>query len=449
MRIKLCVITVIAIICLTCAAASAAAPAKPWTILIYMNSDNNLDPYGQKNLQQMASVGSNDFFNIVVLCDRRNAPASLIYVEKNNLKVLKNLGEIDMGNVGTLINFAKENIAAFPADHYILEIWNHGQGWRNPSEQPIYKWISQDESSGNHITVEDLGHALSEIKNFLGKKLDVLAYDACLMQMVEVACSIKGNADYIMGSEESIPGNGFPYDTILENFKPGMSTIDLCKMWIDSYVHYYATTGDKTTPATLSLLDDNQLAALQASLDEFAKIAMEGTFNQQIKNALVNTQRYRSQQHKDLGDLLVNLKKEIADSRFSKAILDVGDAYSRAVIYSNFNNYFMKAATGMSIYFPETKADYDPEYDICAYSKISIWHEMLKKYLAGLRVDQIIERTISGDLSELRSFVQNDAKHDSLTANLLIEKLNFEAFSEHVLNGSLSKEVSNLIREIK
>ncbi|MBF0544351.1 MAG: hypothetical protein HQM08_07955 [Candidatus Riflebacteria bacterium] len=448
LRIRLVSFALISILCVACAA-SAVTQVKPWTILVYMCSDNDLEPYGQKNLQQMAKVGSSDFLNIVVLCDRKSAPASLIYVEKNNLKVLKNLGPIDSGNIGTLVSFAKENIAAFPAEHYILELWGHGQGWRSKPENPIFRWVSYDETSKTAISIENLGKGLNEIKNFLGKKIDVLAYDACLMQMVEVACSIRGNADYIVGSEEVTPGDGLPYDVVFGNFKPGMTPFDLCKMWVDSYVYYYAHSEDKYTPATLSVLDDNNLGELQTSLENFAKIAMEGMFTQQIKTALAVTQRFYLMENKDLGDFLSNLKKNITDPRFLQAIANIENAYSKAVAYSNFNNNFMKNATGMAIYFPETKAAYDARYDLCAYGKKSNWNAMLKDYLGKLTVDGIVQMTLSGDLSELKSFVQNDAKKDSLTANLLIERLNFETFAERGLNGDQTQEVTNLLKGIK
>ena len=46
-------------------------------------------------------------------------------------------------------------------------------------------------------------------------KVDVLAFDACLMQMAEVAYEVKDLADYVVGSEETEPGPGYPYDPFL------------------------------------------------------------------------------------------------------------------------------------------------------------------------------------------------------------------------------------------
>ena len=37
-----------------------------WTILIFMNADNNLEPDGLLNFNQLARVGSNDSINVIV-----------------------------------------------------------------------------------------------------------------------------------------------------------------------------------------------------------------------------------------------------------------------------------------------------------------------------------------------------------------------------------------------
>src|SRR5690242_17620652 len=41
-----------------------------WTVMVYMNGDNNLEPFALENFNDMAKVGSSDRINIIVQFDR-------------------------------------------------------------------------------------------------------------------------------------------------------------------------------------------------------------------------------------------------------------------------------------------------------------------------------------------------------------------------------------------
>ena len=53
---------------------------------------------------------------------------------------------------------------------------------------------------------------LERVKRETGREIDLLGFDACLMNMLEVALSTPGTARFIVGSEELEPGDGWPYD---------------------------------------------------------------------------------------------------------------------------------------------------------------------------------------------------------------------------------------------
>ena len=63
--------------------------------------------------------------------------------------------------------------------------------------------------------VVELKRAVAYAHTKLGRKLDVLAMDACLMTMIEVAWQVRGHASVLVGSEEEEPGDGWPYNTVL------------------------------------------------------------------------------------------------------------------------------------------------------------------------------------------------------------------------------------------
>ena len=97
----------------------------------------------------------------------------------------------------------------FPAKKTMLVIWGHGAGYRG---------IAYDDVSNNHISVPQLGSALANITKTTGRKLDIFATDASFMQMASVAYEIKDYAKVIVGSEESIPAQGYPGVSNLSSF---------------------------------------------------------------------------------------------------------------------------------------------------------------------------------------------------------------------------------------
>jgi hypothetical protein len=97
--------------------------AVEWTILIFVNADNNLEPDGVMNYRQLAKVGSSDRVNVIVQFDRinkyYNGPGdhtnpdwaqTLRFkvtkgVEPIPANALEDIGEADMGSGKTLGEF--------------------------------------------------------------------------------------------------------------------------------------------------------------------------------------------------------------------------------------------------------------------------------------------------------------------------------------------------------
>jgi hypothetical protein len=71
------------------AAAASAKPSKAsWTFMVYLDADNNLDPYGPLNIQQMSrGLTAEAKVNVIVLMDRLEQPAYLYKVAHNNIEV--------------------------------------------------------------------------------------------------------------------------------------------------------------------------------------------------------------------------------------------------------------------------------------------------------------------------------------------------------------------------
>ena len=234
-----------------------------WTWLVYMAGDNNLQGAGRDDLAEMKRVGSTDQVNVIVQFDTEENKTTRYRVEKNKLKSLQRMPGVDCGNPKVLTGFIQWGIKNFPAKHYLVDIWNHGGGWENlPADydydairaakpqtaaklrrlkralfrttiRKIHKRplqaraIAIDCGSHDYLDNQELRKAVTRALPS-GRKLDILACDACLMNMLEIAYEMKDTAQLMVGSEETEPGAGWPYAAILKALvtKPAMNPTD-------------------------------------------------------------------------------------------------------------------------------------------------------------------------------------------------------------------------------
>lgn len=132
---------------------------KPWTVMVYMAGDNNLDPEGFQDLKEMKKVGSTDKLNIVAQFDRAAGHVARRYYLRHGGIVtgdaVASLGAVNTGDPKCLSDFIQWGVKNYPADHYLLVLWNHGQGW---DETNIYA----DERHRNlrRLATEPIRHAL-------------------------------------------------------------------------------------------------------------------------------------------------------------------------------------------------------------------------------------------------------------------------------------------------
>src|SRR5205807_891289 len=99
------------------------------------------------------------------------------------------------------------------------------------------------------LTTNQLADALDQIVSNTGNKIDILGFDACLMSMFEIADSLAGMVNYLVASEETEPGDGYPYDDFLNIFQRSqtVSPEAVAKHLVDVYGKSYETGGSQNS----------------------------------------------------------------------------------------------------------------------------------------------------------------------------------------------------------
>ncbi len=348
------------------------APAD-WTVMVYLNAKNNLEEFGLKDLNELEAAGSTDRVSIVAELGRMKGyyagdgdwtGVRRYYVTRDldrgavTSPVLADLGPADMGDYRELAAFIRWAKASYPARKYLLVVWNHGSGWTKSAAGP--RGISYDDESGSHITVRQLAQALRAAGG-----ADVYASDACLMQMPEVAWELRDLASYIVGSEETEPADGYPYDAVLAALTaaPGMAPRALAGELVSDYGAYYAAQG---TGATLSALDASALPRLRELTAAFAEAAMAAGDRGVMKRGLYYAQHYAYDDNKDLGSFLDYVAAKARDQRLRGAAAALAAhlrgplvPFRAAANYAQVPDGLEPAdyglASGLAVYLPGTR----------------------------------------------------------------------------------------------
>ncbi len=283
--------------------APLSRPAK-WTVLVYMAGDDS-NPQGieyaiSQDLAEIKKVGSTDSVNILAQTDKATELASYRYrlrratdLESDQLECFN--GDLNTGSTKTLVDFVKWGVSLFPAERTALILWGHGSGH---DDQNIYRAVrgsvnprtaaqlarrrlgffsgtrramleqgptrgyGYDDTAGDFLDNAELRKALLQVKDILGRNLDILGFDACLMAMVEVAYQIQDVADILVASERTEPGDGWWYNRALGGLasNPDMAPRALAGDIVTAYRDAYSNQ------MTLSAIDLAAIPKLAGNL---------------------------------------------------------------------------------------------------------------------------------------------------------------------------------------
>ncbi len=364
-----------------------------WTVLVYLDGDNDLEKYAIANFNQMEQIGSSADVRVIVQFDRAPGFDStngnwtdtrrFLVTRDTDTNVISSLrlddppmGEADMGSPDTLRNFVQWGRSTFPADHYALIVWDHGTGWEihTLTEQIPYKYIALDSTSGNALDVPEIKTAMS------GLRVDVLAFDACFMQEMEVAYELRTTAKYMVGSSSAVPAYGYDYNLILRGLRGTTTPEGLGRLLVDDYMARYP---EGYKGITHSLIDLDQMDILASAASNYSVVLMDYATAKadELKSARDSSLDYSTidsgpdRQSRDMLEY-AGLAASAIGTPADTAYAALADAFGRAVLVEKHNSD-TPTARGLSIYIPPSSA-YNFNYGLLEFSHSTTWDEWLQ-----------------------------------------------------------------------
>ena len=338
---------------------SADSGKAEWTFMVYLDADNNLEIYGELNVEWMETVGSDENVNFLVLLDTYSGVADLLLVKQGESESVGEAygypKEVDMADPEVLEEFIVIGCEDYPAQKYALIIWDHGGGWRGLCWDDT---TSEETGQSEFISMVELRDALVGAKQETNVVLDVVGFDLCLMAMPEVAYQVRDCAKYVVFSEETVPGPGMPYDTIAEDLvaDPTMDGVGLCEVIVENYGVYY-TEEPGWVDWTMSAFDMEYMDDIFEAVDDLGieLLASLREYMNDIQQDVLTAQKYYYPYNVDLKDFAMNLftDDDIDNPALKAAAEDVMEAVDGGV-FAMVNSKLNLDSTGLAIYIPSS-----------------------------------------------------------------------------------------------
>ncbi|MCB9006552.1 MAG: hypothetical protein H6656_04130 [Ardenticatenaceae bacterium] len=434
---------------------SASGPSdQTWTVMLYQDADDKiLEEDIFLDLNEAERIGSNDNVNIVAQLDRFSSgfagdgnwtTARRYFVTRDNdlqtisSELVQDLGEVNMADSQTLVDFVVWAVQNYPADKYVLIMSDHGAGWPGGWSDPDPS-VPTDNSLpitaalGNDLYLMEIDQALGEIRAQTGiDQFELIGMDACLMGGVEIFSALAPHARYAVASQEVEPALGWAYAGFLEALatNPGINGGDLGSLIVDSYIRDDQRILDPEARAgllgggnplgglfglfggpsnvstqqlvqqmeqnvTLTAVDLSQIPALVNSINDLS-LALSSDNQQMIAQNRTRAQSFTSvfgsnvpPSYIDLGHFAQLLARNSGSGQVDQAVDSVLAAIDQAVIAEKHGPN-KPGSTGVSIYFPNSQLYGNPitgpqSYTAVAntFSNASLWDDFLAFHYTG------------------------------------------------------------------
>ena len=347
-----------------------------YTLMIYIcGADLESEGgYASDDIKEMLEAKIDEKVNVLIETggtsqwqdlDISNKHNQIYKVENGELLLEKNFNKknkmTDPDNLLDFINYCSNN---YPADRYSLILWDHGGG--------AISGYGYDENYDDEDTL-----TIDELKTVIKKSnlnYEFLGFDACLMANFETAYSLKDNVKYLIASEETEPGSGWEYKSLISKLSSNTSadTTELGKIIVDKFINSNNTILD-FDDATLSIIDLSKIDKVYSALLEFVKEIKNEQLEQEefayISKAISNTKSFGEGEYDTID--LVNFAETINNSKSEQLI----KAVKEAIVYCQ-NTDLVENTNGLSLYWPYEDLSYYDEM-IRIYKNIEISDEYI------------------------------------------------------------------------
>lgn len=384
-----------------------------WELGIYMQADNNLRDYALWDLAEISKglensnesdrpkvlvaldLPGDDGYRVIEIQGSELRPissvedASMLELKDLNYKLIAQFSEDTSQKV--VLEFLMKSLSIEKKS--FVSIWGHGEGFSG-GQLAQFGGVAIDDSPRQKLSVKKIAEVLS----LSYKKLDLLIFDACLMQTLEVSFELKDYADYIGGSTQIHHFKGLPYTELIELMAKDISShtlaLDIPGLSLESIEGNHA---DKFTMSVVNTAEmqniflpefEKTIAQINKSLSQNPFLKLDLLFHLQASQAFLGESRDLSsflsylqsfyyshdrEYYQEIEELISNLRQS-----FSKLLV----SYSYGEFYVLNPDFHLGSFKAFGLWVPLKLEDYQLRRkdfeDSLFFQSQHIWSQFLE-----------------------------------------------------------------------
>lgn len=380
---------------------------KEWSVLVYLNGNNELEPEMWKSKSDLEKIGSSDEINIVTQIARESQEILDIirpndsvkyseekwigvrryYITREGSILIEKLKDVNMASFKSLYNFIEWGIKSYPAKRYMVIVAGHGftvaalsdLSLNNPHTMGVYEMCS----------------VFNLINKNLGINIEVLVLDICNMNNIELVYELGKNekiaTNYLLTFIESGPLEGIPYDKMMRVLQE--KSIIETKLLLKDIIRYI----DEDLVAIS--VNHSKLVKIKKMFNILGKMKLQEknhkTTNENIK--LYN--KYRNEINKELNDIILDYKllqmKPPVINVIDSSVYSLQNYQAFMKFYNKLsfskNNYWANVVAGKGLEYPLNINRSIMEEYVLTYNNIFAF---IKIFNGNISNDEIKERVV-------------------------------------------------------
>lgn len=396
-------------------------PDPSYVIIEMFGGDNNLSSYVAQDMAEMVA-GSQGHITTIGIADYANAPASIVEVGQNGVRVLEEWGEIDTGDPEVLSRFLTRALITYPNARKAIGLYDHGTGVFDETDasenltfrrmasvpraqrsrswpqrrlffpkgkligQPNLRAMLHDDTNGGLLTNMEASRMLevSFRKAGFNGKVDLIFSDTCLNGMIEVLEQLKAYATCVVGSSDLEPGAGWNYTRwfSMMNASPPSGPEDWAKLAVSAFHDEYLPQPN-LYPCTMGAFRGvNEITSRFKDLITAAKVEGPGGFFV-LDQARAGSQGFANRDTYDIQDFASRIAPIATAPEMKAAAAALSTACDTARIHAIALGPMVAKSRGLAFWFPGSSYSFAATRDTyapLAFNQATGWQDYLSQY---------------------------------------------------------------------
>lgn len=361
------------------------AGTNQWTVLFYLAGKNDLECDLYRQFQGIQNLVVPDNINIVIQFGKGPKDNTITqdgseqwdgarrYISNNgSLVLIESLGDLNMGKTESFIEFLFWGYSQFAADHLMLIMSGHSAGF-------VGIMMECHNDNLDLISIQDFAQALANFQKQTGKNIDILLFDTCYMNMVEIwyelAVTAGKSVEYLIVPQENPPLQGLPCQDMINLLIGNQQASRIVKESVKNIVLSINRKFSCDNAIFAVSLAQEYFVALKELIDSLAMLELDSNVLFELPGVYSKPSALIS-----LPDLLdqwnVGIAKADACCKGLKNTLD------QIVLYPKLSNFERNKNVGPCIYLPNDQAQYykfQSYYDKLSFASNNRWLKVLQR----------------------------------------------------------------------